>query len=84
MTQHAAHVMSDEEVTEFFGEKPLRWYQVAARHAAIAALERGEKRILIVLPTGAGKTITVACTMGDPGILHAMKVTGRKLRVLFT
>jgi superfamily II DNA or RNA helicase len=83
MTQQAAHVMTDDEVQEFFGEKPLRWYQVAARNATIQALANGEKRILVVLPTGAGKTITVACTMGDPEILKAMKITDRKIRVLF-
>lgn len=75
-----AEAFSDDE---FFGEKPLRWYQVAARNATIQALAEGQKRILIVLPTGAGKTITVACTMGVPEILHALKITGRRLRVLF-
>lgn len=72
------------DIVEYFGEAPLRWYQIAARNAAIAALAAGEKRILIVLPTGAGKTITVACTMGAPEIRKALKIEGdRKVRVLF-
>jgi superfamily II DNA or RNA helicase len=71
------------DIVEYFGEAPLRWYQIAARNAAIQAIAAGQKRILIVLPTGAGKTITVACTMGAPEILTALKIVGRKIRVLF-
>jgi len=41
-----------------FGKKSSRWYQVAALHAVEKALEDKVDRILIVHPTGAGKTIT--------------------------
>lgn len=76
----AAHL----DVTEYFGEAPLRWYQIAARNAVIQAIAGGEKRVLIVLPTGAGKTITIACTMGAPEIREALKIPAdRKIRVLF-
>lgn len=72
----------DEE--EYYGEKPLRWYQIAARHATVQALNAGGKRILIVLPTGAGKTITIAASLSFPEMRRALGVTGdRPLRVLF-
>lgn len=76
--------LTEHELEEYFGEKPLRWYQVAARNATIQALAAGKQRILIVLPTGAGKTITIACTMGSPEIKKALKIEqDRKVRVLF-
>ena len=79
--------MSDTNIQldeiEYFGEKEMRWYQVAARNEAIAALAAGEKRILIVQPTGSGKTITIAATMGSKEILDALNIVGRKIRVLF-
>lgn len=69
---------------EYFGEKPLRWYQIAARNGIANELEFGVKRICVVLPTGAGKTITIACAMSDHRIRTALGVKGdRKLRVLF-
>lgn len=69
---------------EFYGEKPLRWYQVAARNATVQALNEGGKRILIVLPTGAGKTLTIAASLSFPEMRTALKVEGdRALRVLF-
>lgn len=71
------------DINEYFGEKPLRWYQVAVRNGIIQALSGGAKRILVEMPTGSGKTITIACTMGSPHILNALNITGRKIRVLF-
>lgn len=69
---------------EYFGEKPLRWYQVAARNAVGKLLGQGHKRILVVLPTGAGKTITIACTMSHDAVRKALNIPeGEKLRVLF-
>lgn len=68
---------------EYFGEKSMRWYQVAARNETVAALAAGERRIMIVQPTGSGKTITIAATMGGPEVLRALNITGRKIRVLF-
>lgn len=77
--------LNDEATAvEFFGEKPLRYYQVAARNQTAAALENGCKRILIKLPTGTGKTVTIACSMSSPRIRAALGVTAdRNLRVLF-
>ena len=82
-TDHASSSDITLDVDEFFGEKELRWYQVAARNGVIKALAAGAKRILVEQPTGSGKTLTIACTMGAPEILKALNVTGRKLRVLF-
>lgn len=71
-------------VSEFYGEAELRWYQVAARNAVADALNAGESRVLVVLPTGAGKTLTVAAAMSHQPIREALGVScDRPLRVLF-
>lgn len=76
--------LSDDQIQEFFGEKPMRWYQIAARNETISAVKRGAKRILIVLPTGAGKTITIAATLNGAEIKEALGITeDRPLRVMF-
>ena len=75
--------MSEFE-TEFYGEKELRWYQIAAVNGTAAALRKGVKRILIVLPTGAGKTLTIAAAMSSPAIREALGVeSSRPIRILF-
>lgn len=77
------------DIVEYFGEKPLRWYQIAARTGTIQAITRKDKkiakhRVLIVLPTGAGKTITIACSLNHPDMRKALNIRGkRKMRVLF-
>ena len=54
-----------------------RYYQRAARRAALEAIARGQRRILLPLATGAGKTwIAVS-------ILSALAQTGRLRRALF-
>ncbi len=76
--------LSEDQIQEFFGEKPLRWYQIAARNAVAKHLEEGAKRILIKLPTGAGKTLTISAAMSYGPIREALGVTDdRNLRVLF-
>lgn len=71
-------------VEEFYGDKPLRWVQLACRNGAIQAIEEGIKTILIVLPTGVGKTITIACTIDCNEIRTALKIEGdRPIKVLF-
>lgn len=75
---------TEEQITEFFGEKELRYYQIMARNAVAKHLEEGIKRILIQLPTGAGKTLTIAASMSYEPIRKALGVLDdRKLRVLF-
>lgn len=67
-----------------YGDKEVRWYQVAALHQVEAALERGVKRILIELPTGAGKTITSGLVFSSDRVRKALGVKpGKPLRLLF-
>ena len=69
---------------EFYGEKKLRWFQVASKTAIAEALEEAFLRILVVHPTGAGKTLTIASSLSDPRIRQALGVApSKKLRVLF-
>lgn len=83
MSDNSTNQVADV-ITEYYGEKELRWYQVLARNATAQALEEGIQRILVELPTGAGKTLTVAASMSYEPIRKALGVEGdRKLRVLF-
>lgn len=70
---------------EMFGDKPVRWYQAAARNGVEAALEENPTaRILIVLPTGAGKTLTSGLVFTSQRVRRALGVSAdRKLRLLF-
>lgn len=69
---------------ELFGEKQVRWYQIAARNQVEQALEDGVKRILVVLPTGAGKTLTSGLIFNSRKIRRILGVNDdRKLRILF-
>jgi superfamily II DNA or RNA helicase len=75
---------TDKELNDLFGDKTMRWYQIAARNATAALLEQGLLRILIKLPTGSGKTHTIASSLSDNRIRAALGVKdSRKLRVLF-
>lgn len=72
------------DVELYYGTRELRWYQIAAVNQAADALEKGVKRILIVIPTGGGKTLTIAASMSNTRVRHALGVIGdRPLRVLF-
>lgn len=71
------------DITEFFGSSELRWYQVASRNKIIKSINDGFRRICLVLPTGAGKTITVAATLGCQDMMDALSIKDRKLKVLF-
>lgn len=76
--------MEQTLIDEYYGEKELRWYQIAAINAVAAYLLEGFLRICINLPTGAGKTLTLAASLSHPDIRKALNVKGkRKLRVLF-
>lgn len=75
---------ASESIEELYGDKDLRWYQIAARNEAVQAINDGHTRILIVLPTGAGKTLTIAASMSFGAMRKALGVTGnRPLRVMF-
>jgi superfamily II DNA or RNA helicase len=70
--------------TEFYGERELRWYQIAARNQLVDHLNNGIKRIVVELPTGAGKTLTFAASMSYQPLREALNVeAGRPVRVLF-
>jgi len=80
MTTDTSNVI---DINEYYGNRELRWYQVAARNGVVEALKAGDRRVLIVLPTGAGKTITIAATMGFEAMREALGIKGRNIRVLF-
>lgn len=72
------------DIEEYFGEKVVRWFQVAARNGVVQGFKNGFRRILIKLPTGTGKTITIALTLNSPELKQILGVpAARKLRVLF-
>ena len=77
--------MSNEVKEEIlFGEKEARWYQIAALHEVESELAKGTQRILVVLPTGAGKTLTSGLIFSSQEVRKALNVpTGEKLRLLF-
>ena len=70
---------------EMFGDKEVRWYQVAARNGVEDALEKSAiARVLVVLPTGAGKTITSGMIFASHRVRKALNVPAdRNLRLLF-
>lgn len=74
---------SSIDVEEYYGERKLRWYQIAARNELFDSLEKGIKRIVIELPTGAGKTLTFAASMSHPRLRKILNVENRPLRILF-
>lgn len=72
------------EAVELFGEREVRWYQSATRNAVVTALKSGKTRPLIVLPTGSGKTVTIAITVADEQIRQMLNVPlDRKIHVVF-
>ena len=84
MPNELSEPLSEEQVVEYFGSAALRWYQIAARNETISAIKQGVKRILVVLPTGSGKTITAAITLSGEDIKDALNIKeDRPLRVLF-
>ncbi len=67
-----------------FGKKASRWYQVAALHAVEQALAKKISRILIVHPTGAGKTLTSGIIFSSNSIRKLLGIEDNKpLRLLF-
>jgi len=77
-------LLNSEEIKEFFGEDELRWCQIACKNQTVSLIAEGVRRILICLPTGCGKTITVAALMDCPTLREALEIQGdRKLRVFF-
>lgn len=75
--------LTEEETTELFGNKEIRWYQIATRNAVIDAFRRGIRRVLIGSPTGTGKTIISAITLNSPELHEVLGIEDRPLRVVF-
>ena len=59
------------------GEKSPRYYQRIAINRAVDAVARGQKRILLVMATGTGKTYTAF------QIIHRLRESGLKKKILF-
>lgn len=75
---------ASEDLVVMYGEKEVRWYQIASLHQTEAALERGVKRILVEQPTGCGKTLTSGLIFSSDRVKKACGVKpGKKLRLLF-
>ena len=70
-------------VTELYGNKEVRWYQQAVRNQTREALLAGHRAILIIQPTGTGKTISSAIILVDEKIREILGVKDRPIRVLF-
>lgn len=71
-------------VQQFYGEKELRWYQLAAANETIFHLNNGVKRVLIHKPTGTGKTLTLAAILNCPEMRQAVNTKDPEvLNVLF-
>lgn len=70
-------------VAELFGDKEVRWYQQAVRNQVRKALKEGYRNILIIQPTGTGKTISSAIILVDAEIREILGVIDRPIRVLF-
>lgn len=75
-------MMTDEVL--MYGEKEVRWYQIAVLHGVEDELEKGSKRILIELPTGSGKTLASGLVFSSSRVRNALDIDGdRPLRLLF-
>lgn len=74
-----------DTVSELFGNKELRWYQIAARTQVEQILSRNPTaRILVHVPTGAGKTVIGGTIILSDNTKHAIIGDSNKpLRVLF-
>lgn len=84
MTEQIVDTTSTKFVEEMYGTKKLRWFQIAARNGVAKALRNESKRILVVLPTGIGKTLTIAAALSHFDIRAALGIIdNRPLRVLF-
>lgn len=74
-----------DEVTEMYGEKSARWYQIAARNQVAAAFKaKPNCRVLIVQPTGTGKTVSSGLCFTSPDIRQSLGVKpGELMHVVF-
>lgn len=73
----------DEEQKEEEEQVIARWYQKSTVARTIKFLNDGFKRILIVLPTGAGKTHTSRMLFKSKTLREVLGVKDRPLKLLF-
>lgn len=71
----------EEIITEPYyfaqGDKTPRYYQRIAINRTVEAIAKGQKRILLVMATGTGKTYTAF------QIIHRLRASGTKKKILF-
>jgi len=67
-------MMNEDQIKQMFGDKEARDLQIIVRNQTAAALIEGHKRILVIMPTGSGKTITSGLILIDEGIRETLKV----------
>lgn len=60
-----------------------RWYQLQAVEDTIQALNDGNRRVLVVSPTGSGKTMIAAMLSSHPQLRAQLGAEGRPLRILY-
>ncbi|WP_371246768.1 EcoAI/FtnUII family type I restriction enzme subunit R [Mycoplasmopsis agassizii] len=78
LNQDQVKIVSDPFYTDTFNlNKKPRYYQAVAIQKTIEAIVKGQKRILLVMATGTGKTYTAF------QIVHRLKVNKLARRVLF-
>lgn len=60
-----------------------RWYQAAAVHRVLMAMARGERRILLLMATGTGKTFTAMQVVHKLRSYEEFVRPGRNYRILY-
>lgn len=74
---------TDDIEVEMYGDKEARWYQIAARNQVADALDKNRAaRILVVQPTGSGKTLTSGLIFTFDRVRKALRIKGKRPLVL--
>lgn len=73
----------NHHITELFGDKETRWYQVAVHNGVVEALYEGHMRICVIQPTGTGKTLSSGLILVSNEVREFLGVTDRPLKCLF-
>lgn len=60
-----------------------RWYQTVAAHRVLRAIATGNRRVLLLMATGTGKTFTAMQIVAKLRLYHAATTPERTFRVLF-
>ena len=76
ITAEAEPVVAQDYFTDGSGRSP-RYYQQIAINRTVEAIARGDKRVLLVMATGTGKTYTAF------QVIHRLWKSGAKKRILF-